>query len=117
MQSIIFLYLYFILATFTVFALWSLAGFGFVGNKAFEETCTMMDLHAQGQKNKYVLDNLPCDELAKAADSVTEAQAGANAAVEDGNVSIRSALFYPLSCHAKTTIHTPYTKSTLARVL
>ena len=84
-QNIIFLYLYFIVATFTVFALWSLAGLAFVGHRAFDETCKMMELHYQGNPNDYVTDNLPCDDLAKAGDAVTEAQEGANAAVEAGN--------------------------------
>lgn len=91
-QNIIFLYLYFIIATFTVFALWSLAGFAFVGHKAFDETCKMMELHYQGNPNDYVTDNLPCEDLERAGDSVTEAQLGANAAVEAGNEQLERML-------------------------
>ena len=101
LQSIIFLYLYFIVATFTVFFLWSLAGFAFVGNKAFDETCKMMDLHAQGYQNEYVLDNLPCDDLATAGAAVREAQLAANTEVEEGNTSIErtiAALLFVKSC-------------------
>lgn len=91
-QSIIFLYLFFILATGLVFACWVLAGFALIGNKAFDETCEMMQLHAAGQKNQWVLENLPCDELAKAGDAVSEAQVGGNAAVESANGDIESML-------------------------
>ena len=97
LQSIIFLYLYFIVATFTVFFLWSLAGFAFVGNKSFRETCTMMDLHAQGNKNQYVVNNLPCDDLATAGDAVRESQVAANAQVVEGNAQLEVGCLSPLS--------------------
>jgi hypothetical protein len=92
MQRITFVYLFFILATFTVFALWSLAGFALAGLRAFDETCTMMDLHAQGQKNEYVEEKLPCDKLAEAGNIVLEAQLGANAVVAKGNEGIQGSI-------------------------
>jgi hypothetical protein len=95
MQNIVFLYIYFIVATFTVFALWSLAGFGIVGNKAFRETCDMMELHTQGYKNEFVLDKLSCAELKKAGNAITEAQLGANAAVNEGNMQLNGVLLAP----------------------
>jgi hypothetical protein len=87
-QSIIFLYLYFILATFVVFACWILAGFALLGNEAFSETCDMMELHVAGQRNPYVLENLRCDQLADAGAAVSEAQAAGNVAVKDANTQI-----------------------------
>ena len=90
-QSIIFLYLYFIIGFFVIFFLWCLAGFGITGNRAFVETCDMMKLHVAGDRNPTVLEELHCDDLAGGRGQINDAVVSGNNAVADLNEQLASA--------------------------
>lgn len=91
LQAIIFLYLYFIIGFFVIFFLWSLAGFGITGNRAFVETCEMMELHVAGDRNPTVLEELHCEDLTGVTPQINAAVLSGNDAVDDLNAELASA--------------------------
>ena len=74
-----------------MFALWVLTGIGITGNRAFVETCAMMELHVAGDRNPTVIEELRCDDLAGGRDLINDAVRSGNEAVNDINAELASA--------------------------
>lgn len=82
------LYIFFLVAMLSCFLTWMLGGIGAAVNIAFDETCTMFDLHLEGVRNAWLDQNLPCNDLAEAMRGMNTAMEAANLAVEDANDAI-----------------------------
>lgn len=71
---------------------WIFAGVGMTVNAVVGDACTMMARHARGQPNPWLMEHLPCEEVAQAWDAAQEMMRASNNQTADANASIRSAL-------------------------